>query len=306
MVIKEYRSMRQKGSITKAVFPVAGFGTRFLPITKTIPKEMLPVIDTPLIQYAVQEAIDAGINELIFVTSQNKVDIEDYFDKNTDLENKLSQDGKSQLLSLIHHILPPNVTNVYLRQVDLLGLGHAILCAKKLIGNEPFAVILPDDLMEEPNSSCLKNMISLYESNEDISCVLATKEVDPSMRHHYGIVALRSNDPDETKVEALIEKPMANEIDSNLAILGRYILPPEIFSVLEKNTITKNNELQLTDAIHGLLSRENVHIYRFNGTHFDCGSKIGYIKANVTYALKRAELEQPFKEFIKQVAQDLE
>ena len=293
--------MRQKGCVTKAVFPVAGFGTRFLPITKTIPKEMLPVIDTPLIQYAVQEAIDAGITELIFVTSQNKVDIEDYFDKNSDLENRLLRDGKSKLLSLIDHILPKNVVNVYMRQLELLGLGHAVLCAKKLIGNEPFAVILPDDLMEGANGSCLKNMISFYENNEDVSCVLATKEVDPSARHHYGIVGLCSEKIDETKVQILVEKPITYEVKSNLAILGRYILSPEIFIELEKNSLAKDNELQLTDAIANLLLKENIHIYRFNGTHFDCGSKLGYIKANVTYALKRPDLEQSFKEFLKGV-----
>ena len=299
MISNSDHLMTKKFHITKAVFPVAGFATRFLPITKTIPKEMLPIIDTPLIQYAVEEAVEAGINEVIFITSQNKVEIEDYFDKNAELETKLQYDGKSQLISSINHILPDNVTNVYMRQIDSLGLGHAVLCAKKLIHNEPFAVILPDDLMEDSNGSCLKNMISFYEDNPEVSCVLAAKEVHPLVRHQYGIISLRSDHPQECRVEALIEKPTSDQVQSNLAILGRYILSPKIFTELEKNASTKNGELQLTDAISNLLWTQNIQIYRFNGTHFDCGSKLGFIKANLSYAVKRADLRSELIDFMK-------
>ena len=283
--------------IRKAVFPVAGLGTRFLPATKASPKEMLTVVDRPLIQYAVEEAVKAGIDEVIFVTSDTKRAIEDHFDVNLELEAKLKKSGKSQLLSELQNILPIQVTCVYTRQHEALGLGHAVLCAKKLVGDEPFAVLLADDLIYTPKKSVLSQMIEIHEKSG--SSVLAVQMVKPSETDQYGIVELRFDD----SVKNIIEKPAPSLAPSNLGVVGRYILNPSIFEELEKIGAGSGGEIQLTDAICKLLEREEVLAHRFTGTRYDCGSKIGYLKANFDYALMHPELGPQVFQYLKEKLQ---
>jgi UTP--glucose-1-phosphate uridylyltransferase len=286
--------------IKKAIFPVAGMGTRFLPATKANPKEMMPVIDKPLIQYAVEEAIQAGITELIFVTNSSKRAIEDHFDANFELETKLKSQGKDELLSMVQNILPIGVSCVYIRQPEALGLGHAILCAKHLIGNDPFAVLLADDLIDSPKESpCLEQMN--VEFREVQASIVAVEKIDLNDSTKYGMVGIEKSFSGFGKINAIVEKPKMELALSNLGVVGRYILMPEIFNILEVIKPGANGEIQLTDAIATLIAQQSVYALEFNGKRFDCGSKLGYLQAIVSYGLKHGEMASEFKEYLKAV-----
>ncbi len=284
--------------ITKAVFPVAGLGTRFLPVTKASPKEMLPIVDKPLIQYAVEEAIAAGIDEIIFVTSGSKRAIEDHFDKNFELEANLIAKNKLGQLSQVQNLLPKHVTISYVRQQEALGLGHAVLCAKHLVGETPFAVLLADDLIYNQGKGCLAQMIDIYQ--QGASGVLAIQMVRPSETAQYGMVEIDA----ERRIHNMIEKPQPDLAPSNLAVVGRYILPSEIFSYLEKAHLGAGGEIQLTDAIVELLPLMNVQAHVFQGKRYDCGSKLGYAQANFEYALRDARLGSEFRQLAQQALRD--
>ncbi|MCK4609215.1 MAG: UTP--glucose-1-phosphate uridylyltransferase GalU [Gammaproteobacteria bacterium] len=284
--------------VKKAVFPVAGFGTRFLPATKANPKEMLPIVDKPLIQYAVEEAISAGITQLIFVTSQTKRAIEDHFDSNYELEAKLAERAKYDLLALVQGILPKGVSCIYVRQPEQLGLGHAVMCAKDVVGDEPFAVLLADDLMDgQGNKPCMVQMVDEY--NKTMNSVIAVQEVLPCEVEKYGIVALAAKDGDSQHIANIVEKPSVKDAPSNLAVVGRYILTPRIFHFIAAIGAGAVGEIQLTDAIAGLLSEEEIQVCRFNGKRYDCGSKLGYLEATVEYALKHPEVGREFGEYLE-------
>ncbi len=279
--------------ITKAIFPVAGLGTRFLPATKANPKEMLPIVDKPLIQYAVEEAVTAGITELIFVTSSSKRAIEDHFDSNFELETALLGRGNKELLDIVKGILPEGVSCAYIRQKSPQGLGHAVLCAKQLVMNEPFAVLLADDLIDGGANPCLKQMIDQFVSLQ--SSMIAVEKISPSETKKYGIVDLVSSNEKLTAIRGIIEKPDPQHAPSNLGVVGRYILTPTIFNLLETTNKGSNGEIQLTDAIAKLLIKEQVYAYQFEGKRYDCGSKLGYLEATVAYALKHPELASDFR-----------
>lgn len=285
--------------VTKAVFPVAGLGTRFLPATKANPKEMLPIVDKPLIQYAVEEAIAAGITELIFVTSSTKRAIEDHFDKNYELEEKLSQHGKQALLSIVKDILPKGVTCAYVRQPEALGLGHAVLCAQPLIANEPFAVLLADDLIDA-NPGCLSQMVKQYEINQH--SIIAVQEIPLADTIRYGMVATTAN----YEINKIIEKPQPEQAPSNLGVVGRYILSPTIFADLQQTAVGSGGEIQLTDGIARLLQHEEASALHFSGKRYDCGSKLGYLEATIEYALKHDELADEFKNYLKRFVDKLD
>ncbi len=285
-----------KVKINKAVFPVAGMGTRFLPVTKANPKEMLPIVDKPLIQYAVEEAIEAGIREMIFVTSSAKRAIEDHFDKNYELECELEKRGKEKLLDVVRSVVPAGVSCAYVRQPDALGLGHAVLCAKPLVGNEPFAVILADDLIDGGNKGAMHQMADLFVKHQ--CSLLGVEDVDAADTDKYGIVKATAIDERLSKVECIVEKPEPAVAPSTLAVVGRYILTPRIFALLETTGQGTGGEIQLTDAIEALLQQEAVLAYRFAGKRYDCGSKFGYLKATVEYALKHPELSVDFRRYL--------
>lgn len=281
--------------ITKAVFPVAGMGTRFLPATKASPKEMLPVVDKPLIQYAVEEAIAAGITELIFITGRNKRSIEDHFDKAYELETELENKNKQKLLDIVQGIIPRSVTCIYIRQPVALGLGHAVLCAQPVVGDEPFAVILADDLVDgEPGA--LEQMVHVFD--ETHASVLGVETVAPEDTASYGIVKVEENGSGAQRVVQIVEKPRPEDAPSNLAVVGRYILTPRIFDKLVNTTAGAGGEIQLTDGIAALLKEEPVLALPFNGTRYDCGSKLGYLKATVSYGLKHHEVGPEFAEYL--------
>jgi UTP--glucose-1-phosphate uridylyltransferase len=282
--------------VKKAVFPVAGLGTRFLPATKANPKEMLTVVDKPLIQYAAEEAVNAGIEELIFVTSSSKRAIEDHFDKNYELEAELEKKGKTELLKIVQEVVPANVTCVYVRQPEALGLGHAVLCAKPVVGDEPFVVILADDLINCGGNCVLGQMISVYNNNH--ASILGVEEVPEDETHKYGIVDPGETDGRVSQVRSIVEKPAPEEARSNLAVVGRYVLTPTIFKHLEQIPRGAGGEIQLTDAIEKLLIDEQVLAYRFEGKRYDCGSKLGYLQATVEYALEHPELRDDFLEYL--------
>ena len=282
--------------VKKAVFPVAGLGTRFLPATKANPKEMLTVVDKPLIQYAAEEAVNAGIEELIFVTSSSKRAIEDHFDKNYELESELERKGKTDLLKIVREVVPANVTCVYVRQPEALGLGHAVLCAKPVVGDEPFAVILADDLINNSGNCVLGQMISVY--NDHHASILGVEEVPAEETEKYGIVDPGDTNGRVSQVNSIVEKPLPEEARSNLAVVGRYVLTPSIFKHLEKIPRGAGGEIQLTDAIEQLLGNEQVLAYRFEGKRYDCGSKLGYLKATVEFALEHPELRDDFREYL--------
>jgi UTP--glucose-1-phosphate uridylyltransferase len=282
--------------IRKAVFPVAGLGTRFLPATKANPKEMLTVVDKPLIQYAAEEAVNAGVEELVFVTSSSKRAIEDHFDKNYELESELEKRGKMDLLRIVREVVPANVTCVYIRQPEALGLGHAVLCAQPVVGDEAFAVILADDLIYSDNECVLGQMIAVY--NDRGSSVLGVEEVPPDETHKYGIVDPGETDGRITRVRNIVEKPEPADARSNLGVVGRYILTPAIFGHLEGIPRGAGGEIQLTDAIEQLLQDEPVLAYEFAGKRYDCGSKLGYLQATVEYALRHPELRGEFAEYL--------
>tara|TARA_R110002020_G_scaffold48837_16_gene139202 strand:+ start:1723 stop:2601 length:879 start_codon:yes stop_codon:yes gene_type:complete len=283
--------------IRKAVFPVAGLGTRFLPATKTVPKEMLPVVDKPLIQYAVDEAIEAGCDTLVFVTNRYKHAVADYFDKAYELEHKLEKKGKSELLSLIRDVLPRHVRAVFVTQAEALGLGHAVLCAEPVIGNEPFAVLLPDDLIWNKGPGALKQMADLAQA-EDAS-VIAVQDVPREQTGSYGIVATRDFSGRFGEIEALVEKPHPEDAPSTLAVVGRYVLDGSIFELLRKTAPGAGGEIQLTDAIAALMANKRALAYRFQGRRFDCGSRIGLVEATIEFALDHEDLAGPAREYMR-------
>ena len=286
--------------ITKAIFPVAGLGTRFLPATKANPKEMLPIVDKPLIQYAVEEAINAGIKELIFITGRTKRSITDHFDKAYELESELEKKGKFKELKSIRDIIPSDVTCIYIRQAEPLGLGHAVLCAKSAIANHPFVVILPDDLIDDGARGATKQLISAYEKEKkSIVAVETIKKIDTEK---YGIVSIFDDKNSSLwKIKSIIEKPAPDEAPSTLAVVGRYIFNPEIFSYLEQIKIGADSEIQLTDAIGMLLKSESVYAYKFSGERFDCGSKFGYMQASIKYALKDSDISDNLSKYLKKM-----
>lgn len=284
--------------IKKCVFPVAGMGTRFLPATKASPKEMLPIVDKPLIQYAVEEAVEAGCTEMVFITGRNKRSIEDHFDKAYELETELELRQKDKLLAHVRDILPSNITCLYIRQTEALGLGHAVLCAQAAVGDEPFAVILADDLIDAPKGA-LKQMVNVY--NQSGNSVLGVETVDPSQTGSYGIVEVEKL-KNYQRVVNIVEKPKPEEAPSNLAVVGRYILTPRIFDLLTNLPRGAGNEIQLTDGIARLLDHEFVLAHAFDGKRYDCGSKLGYLEATVAYGLKHPETGEQFKELLKQYA----
>ncbi|AVG14574.1 UTP--glucose-1-phosphate uridylyltransferase [Chromobacterium vaccinii] len=287
--------------ITKAVFPVAGLGTRFLPATKASPKEMLPVVDKPLIQYAVEEAIAAGMTELIFITGRNKRSIEDHFDKAYELETELEYKNKQKLLQLVQEIIPPSVSCIYIRQTEALGLGHAVLCARPVVGDEPFAVILADDLIEGAPGA-MEQMVRLFD--ETHSSILGVETVAPEETGSYGIVKVAQNAQGHQSVEHIVEKPRPEEAPSNLAVVGRYILTPRIFDKLVNTAAGAGGEIQLTDGIAALMKSEPVLALPFQGTRYDCGSKLGYLKATVNYGLKHNEVAGEFTAFLRELKLD--
>ncbi|WP_304335531.1 UTP--glucose-1-phosphate uridylyltransferase GalU [Conchiformibius steedae] len=286
-------------AIKKAVFPVAGMGTRFLPATKASPKEMLPIVDKPLIQYAVEEAVAAGCDEIIFVTGRSKRSIEDHFDKAYELETELALREKHTLLNTVQNVLPAGITCLYIRQAEALGLGHAVLCAKAAVNNEPFAVILADDLIDAPQGA-LKQMVDVYQATG--ASVLGVETVEPSQTASYGIVET-SDWQDFQRIRSIVEKPKPEDAPSNLAVVGRYILTPRIFELLANLERGAGNEIQLTDGIAKLLEYEPVLAHAFNGTRYDCGSKIGYLEATLAYGLKHPETGAAFRELLQRYAQ---
>jgi len=284
--------------ITKAVYPVAGLGTRFLPVTKASPKEMLPIVDKPLIQYAVEEAIEAGIKHMIFVTGRGKRAIEDHFDKAYELEAELQAHGKVKLVKQIRGTLEDGVTYAYIRQREALGLGHAVLCARHLLGDEPFAVILADDLIDA-KTPVLKQMMQVHAKQG--GSVIAVQNVDRKDTSSYGIVSSEPVGPRLSRMSAIVEKPKPEEAPSTLGVVGRYVLSPRIFHFLENLRPGAGREIQLTDAIGRLLREEAVHAYEFEGRRYDCGSKLGYLQATVDYALKHPEVAEGFREYLTTV-----
>ena len=282
--------------ITKAVFPVAGLGTRFLPATKASPKEMLPIVDKPLIQYAAEEAIAAGATELIFITGRNKRSIEDHFDNASELEASLEASGKQELLETLKSILPSHVSCIFIRQPKALGLGHAVLCAKPVVGDAPFSVILADDLIDA-KVPAMQQMAAVYAAKQ--GSVLGVEDVLLSETASYGIVDATLIENNLLKVNSIVEKPKPADAPSTLAVVGRYILTPRIFDCLEKVKPGKGGEIQLTDGIADLMQQEAVYAYRFAGKRFDCGSKLGFMKANVELALKHPEIAQDFAHYLQ-------
>ncbi len=290
--------------IRKAVFPVAGMGTRFLPATKASPKEMMPIVDKPLIQYAVEEAINSGITELIFVTSSSKRSIEDHFDSNFELETKLSAKGDEATLKIVRNVLPEGVTCIYIRQHEALGLGHAVLCAKSVIGDEPFAILLADDLIDEPNgSSCLDLMIKQYEKVN--ASLVGVEQINLEDSNKYGIVGLNQPFNRFGRITKIVEKPKSADAPSKYAVVGRYILTSRIFKHLEEVKPGRGGEIQLTDAIAALLAEEDAYAFEFPGRRYDCGSKLGYLQAIVSYGLKHAEVGNDFKHYLNSMHENV-
>ena len=286
-------------AIKKAVFPVAGLGTRFLPATKANPKEMLPIVDKPLIQYAVEEAIQSGITELIFVTGRNKRSIEDHFDKNVELEASLIASNKNFLLESIRSIIPSHVKCIYIRQSEPLGLGHAVLQAKTIINDEPFAVLLADDLTDA-DTPVLKQLILQHQKEQ--SSVIAIEDIPKEKTVQYGIVDVGDSKHNLYKINSIVEKPQPIDAPSTLGVIGRYVFNPEIFDCLEKIKPGKGGEIQLTDAIQMLLSQQAIFAYLFEGKRYDCGDKLGFIKANIEFSKKHPEIGKEFTAFLKSVS----
>ncbi|HZQ74485.1 MAG TPA: UTP--glucose-1-phosphate uridylyltransferase GalU [Burkholderiales bacterium] len=280
--------------LRKAVFPVAGLGSRFLPVTKASPKEMLPIVDKPLIQYAVEEAAAAGITEMIFVTGRNKRAIEDHFDKAYELETELERKGKSALLESVRSVLPEGARCIYIRQAEPLGLGHAVLCAQPVVGYEPFAVVLADDLMD---SNPMRRMAELFAAEG--SSLLGVEEVPRDQTQSYGIVTIDRMQGDWAPIHSIVEKPRPAEAPSNLAVIGRYVLTPRIFDLLSEIAPGAGGEIQLTDAISALLRHERALAVRLPGRRFDCGSKLGYLEASVEYGLRHPEIGKAFAQYLQ-------
>ncbi len=287
--------------VTKAIFPVAGLGTRFLPATKSVPKEIMTLVDRPLIQYAIDEARAAGIKEFIFVTSRGKGALEDYFDHAPTLEQELRQKGKDDLLEILTGTNMDSGAIAYIRQHKALGLGHAVWCARRLIGNEPFAVVLPDDVIaaEKP---CLQQMVEAYD--ETGGNIVATMEVPPEKASSYGVLDVHKDMGQLVKVKGLVEKPPADQAPSNLAVIGRYILNPSVLRSLDQMKLGSGGEIQLTDAVaNEVLGEPGVYGYRFQGQRFDCGSKSGFLQATVAFALAREDLRDDLLTYIRDVVQ---
>ena len=285
-----------------AVFPVAGMGTRFLPATKANPKEMLPIVDKPLIQYATEEAVDAGIEILIFITGRNKVSIPNHFDKAYEIETELERRNKDRELKLVQNIVPNNVKCIYIRQNQALGLGHAVLCAKPAVGNNPFAVILADDMILSKKRGCLKQMVEKF--NEHQSSILAVEKVESENLHKYGIIEGSKINLRDWKLSGIVEKPNNDEAPSDMGVVGRYILNSSIFDILEKTKKGAGNEIQLTDAIASQILQEKVYAYEFEGERFDCGNKFGFMKATIQYGLNHKEIAPQLKEYLQNIKLD--
>jgi UTP--glucose-1-phosphate uridylyltransferase len=282
--------------LRKAVFPVAGFGSRFLPVTKASPKEMLPIVDKPLIQYAVEEAAAAGITEMIFVTGRNKRAIEDHFDTAYELETELERKNKSVLLDMVRSVLPEGVSCIYIRQAEPLGLGHAVLCARPVVGNDPFAVLLADDLIDsQPPAMC--RMAEIFASTG--SSLLGVEEVPREQTQSYGIVTIDKLEGDTARIHSIVEKPKPDKAPSNLGVIGRYVLTPRIFELLGQVVPGAGGEIQLTDAISALLAIERVLAVRLPGRRYDCGSKLGYLQATLEYGLRHPETGADFARYLK-------
>ncbi len=284
------------GMVRKAVFPVAGLGTRFLPATKASPKEMLPIVDKPLIQYAVEEAVAAGIEVMIFITGRNKTSISNHFDTAYELEMELEQRGKDKMLELVRNIVPPHVSCVFIRQAMALGLGHAVLCAHPVVGDEPFAVVLADDLIDDGERGVLKQMVDIYPQHE--CSIIGTELIPPEDTGSYGIVN-PEGEGKLVKMNGIVEKPVPEEAPSNRAVVGRYILTPRVFHHLAHIGRGAGGEIQLTDAIARLVEEENILAYEFEGRRYDCGSKIGYLRATVDYALNHHHLGGEFNAWLQ-------
>ena len=284
-----------KQRVRKAIIPAAGLGTRFLPATKSQPKEMLPIVDKPTLQYIIEEAIESGIEEILIVTGRSKKSIEDHFDRSVELELELEQKGKKEMLKMVQDI--SNMVNIhYIRQKEPKGLGHAIHCAKSFIGNEPFAVLLGDDIVDA-KVPCLKQLINTYDEYK--TTVLGVQEVAKEDTDKYGILDVKHIEDRVYKVKDMVEKPSVEEAPSNIAILGRYIITPEIFNILENQEPGKGGEIQLTDALQTLATKEAIYAYNFEGRRYDVGDKLGFLEATVDFALKRPELRDEFMEFLK-------
>ena len=289
-------------SVKKAIIPAAGLGTRFLPATKAQAKEMLPIVDKPTLQYIIEEAIESGIEEIIIITGRNKKSIEDHFDRSVELELELEQKGKTAMLEMVQDI--SNMVNIhYIRQKEPKGLGHAIHCAKSFIGDEPFAVLLGDDIVDA-ETPCLKQMIDAYDEYK--TTVLGVQEVARENVDKYGILDVKHIEDRVYKVKDMVEKPSIEEAPSNIAILGRYIITPEIFNILENQAPGKGGEIQLTDALQTLATKEAIYAYNFEGRRYDVGDKLGFLEATVDFALKRPELRDDFIEFLKTKSDKIE
>ena len=288
-------------AIETAVFPVAGMGTRFLPVTKAGPKEMLPIVDKPLIQYVVEEAIAVGIKKLVFVTSSGKRAIEDYFDSNFELEAMLEKKGKHDILNAVRNIIPRDVKIVYVRQPSPRGLGDAVLCAKPAVGNEPFAVLLADDIMEHCAQTCLSAMVKRFQETQ--SSVLAVENIHREDTDKYGIVSLASNPIFPNQIVSIVEKPAPAVAPSTMAVTGRYILTPRIFDMLEKTQLGVGGELQLTDGLAKLLEHEAITVCTLQGRRYDCGSRIGFLQATIDFALKRPEFKNTLMAHLKMITE---
>ncbi|SHH44201.1 UDP-glucose pyrophosphorylase [Caloranaerobacter azorensis DSM 13643] len=288
-------------SVKKAIIPAAGLGTRFLPATKAQPKEMLPIVDKPTIQYIIEEAIKSGIEDILIITGRNKRAIEDHFDKSVELELTLEKKGKKELLHLVQDI--SNMVNIhYIRQKEPRGLGHAIYCAKSFIKDEPFAVLLGDDIVDSPNKPCLKQLIDVY--NEYKTTILGVQEVAKEDVSKYGIVSGMHIEDGVYKVKDLVEKPPVEKAPSNIAILGRYIITPEIFEILENTKPGAGGEIQLTDALKELAKRQAMYAYVFEGKRYDVGNKLGFLQATVEFALKREDLRDDFRAYLLSLLED--
>jgi UTP--glucose-1-phosphate uridylyltransferase len=281
--------------VNKAVIPAAGFGTRFLPATKVVPKELLPIVDKPTIQYIMEEVVAAGMEQVILITGREKGSIEDYFDTSSELENHLRKKGKKDLLEMIQRI-SGMVTLVSVRQKEPLGLGHAVLCAKKVVGEEPFAVLLGDDLIDA-RVPCIKQMIDVHERME--GAVIAVQKVPETETHLYGIIEGRKVADRIYRIEDMVEKPEKGKAPSNLAIIGRYILPPQIFGILEKVSPDTRGEIQLTNGLRGLREKLPVFGYEFIGDRYDAGDKLGYLQANLSFGLRHPEIGPKLKRYLK-------
>ena len=284
--------------IRKAIIPAAGLGTRFLPATKAQPKEMLPIVDKPTLQYIIEECVASGIEEILIITGRNKKSIEDHFDKSVELEIELEKAGKKEMLEMVRDI--SDMVDIYfIRQKEPRGLGHAILCAKTFVGNEPFAVLLGDDVVYNDQKPCLKQLINCY--REYNTSVLGVQTVEPENVNKYGIVGGIQIEDNVYKVKELVEKPSLEEAPSNVAILGRYIITPKIFKILENTAPGKGNEIQLTDALLKLIEEEAMYAYNFEGRRYDVGDKLGFLQATVEYALRKEELREDFMVYLKSI-----